>query len=119
MQLQKQLGRSVLLMALLAALPVSSAHAGLRCYDLSKNLILAVQEVLLDQGFEPGPVDGILGPKTTQAVAAYQQSKGLDVTYDLNGSTLRLIFGPAFRPEAYSLEPNPDLPPDLFEEECR
>ena len=41
------LGRLGWPVVLLAALPVSSAQAGLRCYDLSKNLILAVQESLL------------------------------------------------------------------------
>ena len=114
-----RVGWPVLAVALLAALPVSSAQAGMRCYDLSKNLILAVQESLLAEGFAPGPADGIWGSNTEGAVAAYQQEKMLDVTGDLNGRTLRSIFGPGFRPEDYSLQPNPHLPPDLFEQECR
>jgi peptidoglycan hydrolase-like protein with peptidoglycan-binding domain len=37
----------------------------------------AIQEALKLLGFDPGPSDGIVGPKTKQAVKAYQGSKNL------------------------------------------
>ncbi|MFD7456868.1 MULTISPECIES: peptidoglycan-binding domain-containing protein [unclassified Streptomyces] len=36
-----------------------------------------VQEALTELGFDPGPADGIAGPKTQKAVREYQTSKGL------------------------------------------
>jgi peptidoglycan hydrolase-like protein with peptidoglycan-binding domain len=36
-----------------------------------------VQAALARLGFSPGAADGIAGPKTKQAVKAYQTSKGL------------------------------------------
>jgi hypothetical protein len=43
--------------------------------------IRAVQEVLkdMDGGFDPGPVDGVDGPKTQGAVKKYQAARGLTV----------------------------------------
>ena len=38
-----------------------------------------VQEQLKAQGFNPGPVDGVLGPKTCDAVRAYQKAAGLRI----------------------------------------
>jgi hypothetical protein len=38
-----------------------------------------VQAALTRHGFDPGPVDGIPGPKTTAAVRAFQASRGLVV----------------------------------------
>lgn len=41
--------------------------------------VLAVQQTLLDLGFDPGPVDGTYGPATTAAVLAFQRMHDLDV----------------------------------------
>src|SRR5262245_5648570 len=38
-----------------------------------------IQEMLVDFGFDPGPVDGINGPKTQAAVKEYQTARGLGV----------------------------------------
>jgi Putative peptidoglycan binding domain len=39
-----------------------------------------VQAALQQQGYYQGPVDGIVGPGTSAAIAAYQQANGLRVT---------------------------------------
>ena len=36
-----------------------------------------MQRLLADKGFDPGGIDGILGPNTIQAVRLYQISLGL------------------------------------------
>jgi hypothetical protein len=41
---------------------------------------VAVQQALSQQGYYNGPVDGIVGPGTSAAISAYQQSNGLRVT---------------------------------------
>jgi hypothetical protein len=46
----------------------------------SSNDIREVQGRLQSLGFDPGPVDGASGPKTTAAVKGYQQAHGLQPT---------------------------------------
>ena len=41
------------------------------------NLIKAVQRKLIDNGYDPGPVDGKNGPLTQKALKAYQLDHGL------------------------------------------
>jgi len=37
-----------------------------------------IQEALVSRGFDPGPIDGIPGPRTRSALLAFQTSAGLD-----------------------------------------
>jgi peptidoglycan hydrolase-like protein with peptidoglycan-binding domain len=46
-----------------------------------------VQEALKDKGFDPGPVDGIMGPKTQEALRSFQQSKNLKATGRVDAQT--------------------------------
>ena len=39
--------------------------------------VTSLQELLKSAGFDPGPIDGVYGPKTYAAVLAYQQSVGI------------------------------------------
>ena len=41
---------------------------------------IEVQTVLQQQGYYEGPIDGVVGPGTQAAIAAYQQANGLRVT---------------------------------------
>jgi len=45
----------------------------------SGDAVLALQRKLWALGFDPGPTDGIFGPKTDDAVKRYQEDKGLQV----------------------------------------
>jgi peptidoglycan hydrolase-like protein with peptidoglycan-binding domain len=41
--------------------------------------VTLTQTALKNAGFDPGPIDGIMGPKTKAAIRAFQQAKGLKV----------------------------------------
>ena len=43
--------------------------------------VLALQRALAAHGFDPGPLDGVLGRKTTMAIAAFQADKKLDIQH--------------------------------------
>ena len=54
------------------------------------NAVFRIQKALLQRGFNPGPVDGKLGPATVKALTAFQETKGLK-TGTLNRDTLRAL----------------------------
>lgn len=49
---------------------------------------VAVQQRLADDGYYDGPIDGVLGEYTRQAIAAYQEDHGLEVTSAIDEPTL-------------------------------
>jgi len=53
----------------------------------SQEDVRAAQEALRDKGFDPGPIDGILGPRTQAALRSFQQSKNLQATGRLDSQT--------------------------------
>jgi formate hydrogenlyase subunit 3/multisubunit Na+/H+ antiporter MnhD subunit len=66
--------------------------AGPRLLDappLTNPLVTLVQLHLNDLGYEAGPVDGLVGPRTRSAIRRFQQDQGADrtgdVTFDLLG----------------------------------
>ena len=40
----------------------------------SRAQVMAMQQALKDKGFEPGRIDGVVGPKTAAALLEYQKS---------------------------------------------
>jgi hypothetical protein len=50
--------------------------------------VRAAQQALKDKGFDPGPVDGLNGPKTRAAVESYQKQQNLKETGTLGAETL-------------------------------
>jgi peptidoglycan hydrolase-like protein with peptidoglycan-binding domain len=48
----------------------------------------AAQEALKTQGFDPGPIDGRMGPRTRTAVSDYQRKNDLPVTGMLDDATM-------------------------------
>lgn len=55
--------------------------------DTTPGVIRRVQQALKDAGYDPGPVDGVMGAQTRSALTKYQQAKGLPVG-NLNKETL-------------------------------
>ena len=63
--------------------------------------VRAMQEALKSKGFDPGPIDGIYGPQTANAVKEYQRSENLAVTGRANTETLnKLGVEPGGRPQS-------------------
>ncbi|MEX2145466.1 MAG: peptidoglycan-binding domain-containing protein [Candidatus Rokuibacteriota bacterium] len=52
-----------------------------------------MQQALKDKGFDPGPIDGIHGPRTSAAVREYQTKEGLTVTGRLDDDTMGRLNG--------------------------
>jgi peptidoglycan hydrolase-like protein with peptidoglycan-binding domain len=54
-----------------------------------------VQQALKDAGFEPGPVDGILGPRTREALRNFQTANRLQATGEVNQDTIAALRVPS------------------------
>jgi hypothetical protein len=50
-----------------------------------------VQESLKSQGQNPGPIDGIMGSRTHQAIRQFQKAEGLEQTGTLDEATLQKL----------------------------
>jgi Putative peptidoglycan binding domain/FecR protein len=58
-----------------------------RC--IAGDLVRSVQEMLKREGFDFGPVDGILGPRTAAALREFQQRRGLPRSGEPDEATLK------------------------------
>ena len=77
---------SVLLCALLVValmmLPVAAQDA---------ELITKVQSALKDKGLDPGPIDGLMGPRTSSALRDFQIQNDIQVSGKIDKETLRRL----------------------------
>ncbi|MEZ5934243.1 MAG: caspase family protein [Alphaproteobacteria bacterium] len=75
----------------------TSANAEKRLAELPKaDAIRVVQKALADAGFEPGPVDGVMGGRTQAAIESYRRQQGLDEGADvLDPATLVSLLAPS------------------------
>jgi peptidoglycan hydrolase-like protein with peptidoglycan-binding domain len=55
--------------------------------------VTRAQEALKQAGHDPGPIDGVVGARTTAALRAYQQAQGLRPTGRLDDETLAKLGG--------------------------
>jgi lipid-binding SYLF domain-containing protein/peptidoglycan hydrolase-like protein with peptidoglycan-binding domain len=62
---------------------------------LSKDKVLQTQSALKKEGFDPGPVDGIMGPMTMAALRNFQSHNHLEVTGTITPETQSLLMGTA------------------------
>ena len=58
-----------------------------RAFAGDHNNIKKVQEALRDKGYDPGPIDGVMGSQTRKAISQYQKSENLCVTGHLDADT--------------------------------
>jgi hypothetical protein len=54
----------------------ASAPAASQSASAGDEKVKQTQRMLKDAGFDPGPIDGIMGPRTQAALDQYNQSKG-------------------------------------------
>jgi peptidoglycan hydrolase-like protein with peptidoglycan-binding domain len=57
--------------------------------DAADSSVKAVQQVLADLGYAPGPVDGAMGASTTQAITAFQHDRKIRETGRITPELLR------------------------------
>jgi len=53
--------------------------------NMTPNIISSLQRALQREGYDPGPIDGVVGSATLVAVQQYQETKELDqggITYE-------------------------------------
>jgi peptidoglycan hydrolase-like protein with peptidoglycan-binding domain len=55
---------------------------------LDQEGIRQVQEALRRKNFDPGPIDGVLGPQTREAVRKFQDFYGMKATGEIDNQTL-------------------------------
>jgi peptidoglycan hydrolase-like protein with peptidoglycan-binding domain len=67
--------------------------AGTNEVRVTRGEIRQAQQKLHDQGLYQGRIDGMMGPETHQALRAYQQKNGLQVTARLDQQTLNHLLG--------------------------
>ena len=70
--------------------------------QLSSDDIKMVQQALKEKGFDPGAVDGVMSPKTQQALRQFQQAQKIQATGQLDSQTasaLGIALGSKAKPD--------------------
>jgi hypothetical protein len=80
-----------------SAYPIQSAQSGpamtgddatdLRGLPDPPETVRRVQQILKSEGYDPGPINGVLGPKTEEALVQYQQKHNIEATGWLDRET--------------------------------
>jgi len=70
----------------ITALAIS--FSGLPRLAAAQDTVRDAQQALKDKGFDPGPVDGIDGPRTRAAVRSYQEKQNINADGRLGPKTL-------------------------------
>lgn len=66
-----------------------------------------LQQRLADKGFDPGPADGVFGPRTERAVLAFQAASGLAVDGVVGNETWNALFNEPLPVETTVLDSPP------------
>jgi osmotically-inducible protein OsmY len=59
--------------------------------------VRAMQEALKERGYDPGAIDGVMGPRTASALREYQRTENLRVTGQMDAETVSSLKAPAKR----------------------
>jgi Putative peptidoglycan binding domain len=71
--------------------PSAEAVPGQREAVPGQNMVREAQIALRDAGFDPGEIDGVMGPRTRAALREFQASQGLAQTGRLDAPTQRQL----------------------------
>jgi peptidoglycan hydrolase-like protein with peptidoglycan-binding domain len=83
-----------------ATMPSSGGAAMGADATLSQPSIQQAQQQLKAQGLYNGPIDGVIGPETKQALSQFQQQNGLPQTATLDQQTMSRLMAPGSNPPA-------------------
>ena len=72
--------------------------------------VRSAQQALQGRGFNPGPIDGVMGPRTTAAVRDFQSKENLTVTGQLDAETNARLMASAPAAASPSTEPKETNP---------
>jgi len=72
---------------------VENSPFGITAAEITSDGILttAIQKSLASLGYNPGPIDGIFGPKTKNALREFQKSQGLAADGIINSQTIMVF----------------------------
>jgi peptidoglycan hydrolase-like protein with peptidoglycan-binding domain len=84
---------------------LQSSHHWINAGNLSKDDIRWAQVELHFMGLYDGSLDGVIGPETTRALAAFQKSNGLERTATLDQQTADALVGTPGVGQGSSLPP--------------
>lgn len=84
---------------------VVSESERMAALELDREQVRELQKILNDKGFEAGAVDGIVGPRTSNAISEFQKSEGLASTGKADEETLRALAPSAEQQEFFGLSP--------------
>jgi peptidoglycan hydrolase-like protein with peptidoglycan-binding domain len=56
--------------------------------NLNQDGVGQVQQALQKKGFDPGPLDGVLGPQTKEAIRKFQDFYGIKASGEIDNQTL-------------------------------
>ena len=71
--------------------PIAAAHDVATLVVDDTRLIARTQAILSSLGFDAGPADGKMGRKTRDAIAAFQTSKGLPATGEIDKTLIEAL----------------------------
>ncbi len=72
--------------------------------------VASVQSVLWELGYDPGPLDGILGPQTRAAIREYQRDAHLPVDGYVSGKLIHSLHRDVSVHRGYAAKPQPARP---------
>ena len=80
--------------------PCPAAETAAEEVEVNPGLIREIQFMLLRLGMDPGPIDGIAGPKTTKAFLTFVERSGMPVQPLVNGGRISDVILARLRTEA-------------------
>src|SRR5436190_15874783 len=62
--------------------------------SLNEDKVRRVQQALQSKGFDPGPIDGVIGPRTEDAIRGFQDRYGIKTSAKVDNQTLYALGTP-------------------------
>ncbi|HET7096866.1 MAG TPA: peptidoglycan-binding domain-containing protein, partial [Casimicrobiaceae bacterium] len=56
-----------------------------------RSFVRSVQQALIEDGYNAGPIDGIIGPRTSGALREFQDANGLPATGRIDSATVAAL----------------------------